>query len=82
MGLSQVLFALVIVGGIVACTAIQSFSRAQRANRKQLTVLERQFGARLARLERLEERIAVLERIVTDRRYELEREFRDLDKTG
>lgn len=32
-----------------------------------------------ARLESLEERIAVLERIVTDRGYELRQKFRDLE---
>ena len=34
----------------------------------------------LARTTR--KRIAVLEKIVTDRRFDLDREFRDLDKTG
>ena len=33
-------------------------------------------------LEKLEERIVVLEQIVTDKRYDLEKQFRDLEKTG
>lgn len=32
----------------------------------------------VARLEALEERVRVLERIVTDERYDLKRQFRDL----
>ncbi len=33
---------------------------------------------RLARLDALEERVEVLERIVTDRNYDLKQQFRDL----
>lgn len=32
------------------------------------------------RLEQLEERVRVLERIVTDERYDLQQQFRDLDR--
>lgn len=37
--------------------------------------------ARLRRVESLEERVRVLEQIVTDRRYDLRREFEDLERT-
>jgi len=36
---------------------------------------------RLRRVESLEERVRVLEQIVTDRRYDLRREFEDLERT-
>lgn len=35
---------------------------------------------RFARLEQLEERVRVLERIVTDSGYDLRRQFRDLER--
>ena len=82
MSFTQLLLACIIVAGIVAVVAIDRYSRTQRANRKQLRSLERQIDERLARLEQVEERIAVLEKIVTDRRFDLDRQFRDLDKTG
>ena len=82
MSFTQLLLACIIVAGIVAVVAIDRYSRTQRANSRQLRLLERQIDERLARLEQVEERIAVLEKIVTDRRFDLDRQFRDLDKTG
>ena len=82
MSFTQLLLACIIVAGIVAVVAINGYGRTQSANRKQLRLLERQIDERLARLEQVEERIAVLEKIVTDRRFDLDRQFRDLDKTG
>ncbi len=37
-----------------------------------------EFGARLAQLDSLEERVRTLEKIVTDRNFELREKFRDL----
>lgn len=41
----------------------------------------RDLDERLRRVEALEERVRVLEKIVTDRRYDLRREFEDLERT-
>ena len=82
MSFSQILLALIIVAGIVAVVAIDARARSQRADRKQLRWLEQRVDSRLARLEQLEERIAVVEKIVTDRRFDLDEQFRDLDRTG
>ena len=82
MSFTHLLLACIIVAGIVAVVAIDGYARTQRASRKQLSSLERRIDERLARLEQVEERIAVLEKIVTDRRFDLDKQFRDLDKTG
>lgn len=82
MSVVQLLFAVVIVVGILGAMALQNFGRQQRENRGQLRTLERDLGERMVKLEALEERIAVLEKIVTDNRFELDREFRKLEKTG
>lgn len=82
MQITQVLFALVIVAGVVGGMALNNYLKILRENQGQIRSLEKQFGSRLARLEAMEERITVLERIVTDRRYDLDRQFSDLEKTG
>jgi len=80
--IAEMVFATVLVIGIVGCILGSKYLNIQRDNRGQLRTLEKQFGARLARLELLEERIVVLEKIVTDNKYDLRQQFRDLEKTG
>jgi uncharacterized membrane protein len=53
----------------------------RRAHRRKTTPgqkNEEDVKARLAQLDALEERVRVLEKIVTDRRFDLHQEFRDL----
>jgi hypothetical protein len=47
--------------------------------RRKPSVQDREIEQRLARVEHLEERVRVLEKIVTDRRYDLKRELDDLE---
>lgn len=82
MSLTQLLFALIIVGGIVAVTAIRNSGRLHHRTRSELHDLEQEVGGRMKRLEELEKRVAVLEKIVTDKRYDLDEQLRNLDETG
>ena len=43
---------------------------------------DRMLDQRLRRVESLEERVRVLEQIVTDRRYDLKREIDELERAG
>ncbi|MBT8144940.1 MAG: hypothetical protein KJO55_09585 [Gammaproteobacteria bacterium] len=78
----QLMFAVIIVLGILGAMAIQHYSKQQRYTRSELQGFESEFRERLQRLESLEERVAVLEKIVTDKRYDLDEQLRNLDKTG
>lgn len=82
MQIIEVIFGIVLVVAIVGGITVNNYLKILRENQGQLRSLERAVGSRLAKLDSIEERIAVLEKIVTDRRYELEREFRNLDRTG
>ncbi|NNC64102.1 MAG: hypothetical protein HKN84_04905 [Gammaproteobacteria bacterium] len=83
MVIIELVFGIVLIVGIVGGITVNNYLKVLRENQGQIRVLERQFGARLARLEAMEERIAVLEKIVTDRRYTLDQQFRDLEsRTG
>lgn len=82
MPITQLLFAVIIVLGILGALAIQNHARHSRATRGKLDDLEQEIRGRLAQLDRLEERIAVVEKIVTDRRYEIDEQLRKLGKTG
>ena len=68
-----------MVLGIVffVCVAKVIVSFVGRKPARDNTELE----ARLRRVESIEERVRVLEQIVTDRRYDLRREFEDLERT-
>lgn len=50
----------------------------KRRHDEEIEAAERRNAGLKSELDRLEERIRVLERIVTDDRHELRREFRDL----
>ena len=79
---AQLIFSIVLVVGIVGCILGSKYLRILRENQGEIRTLEKQFGNRLARVEMLEERINVLEKIVTDSKYDLHKQFRDLEKAG
>ncbi len=82
MPLTQFFIVLAFVAGVVGVVALHTYGKTQQATRKQLRMLERQLDERQGRLDEAERRIEVLEKIVTDRRFDLDEQFRDLDKTG
>ena len=82
MQITQLIFAIVLIVGIVGGITVNNYLKLVRENQGQLGSLERELGARLETLEKLEKRIAVLEQIVTDKHYDLDKQFRDLEKTG
>lgn len=79
MAILELVFGIILVISIIGGITINNYLK---RNQGQMRSLEREFGARLARLEALEERIGVIERIVTDKRYDLRQQFHDLEKTG
>lgn len=48
-------------------------------NKVDRSEMDQQLGVRLEQIEKLEERMRVLERIVTDRKYDLNKELHDLE---
>ena len=82
MQITQLIFAIVLIVGIVGGITVNNYLKLIRENQGQLGSLERELGARLEMLEKLEKRIAVLEQIITDKHYDLDKQFRDLEKTG
>lgn len=82
MQITQLIFAIVLIIGIVGGITANNYLKLMRENRGQLGSLERELGARLEKIEKLEKRVAVLEEIVTDRNYDLNRQLNDLEKTG
>ncbi len=53
-----------------------------KGSRKERSAEDRDLMEKLDRLDKLEERIRVLETIVTDKRYDLRREIDDLDRVS
>ncbi len=51
-----------------------------RVGGKQLEAIEKELESRLATIDKLEKRIQVLEKIVTDRHYDAKRELDELDR--
>ena len=82
MQITQLIFAIVMVAGIVGGITINNYLKLLRENQGQIGSLEKELGGRLAKIEKLEERIVVLERIVTDKNYDLRKQFNDLEKAG
>ncbi len=70
-------FVLAILGICFLYKLIDLFVR-QRAEQRGASAEQESSDEVAARLAELEERIQVLERIVTDERLDLKREFRDL----
>lgn len=82
MQITQLIFAIVLVVGIVGGITANNYLKLMRDNKGQLGSLERELAARLDKIENLEQRVAVLEQIVTDKNYDLNRQFKDLEKAG
>lgn len=78
----QLFGVIVLVVGIVGGITINNYIKMLRENQGRIRSLQGQAGERAQRIEELEKRIAVLERIVTDSRYELNQQLNELDKTG
>lgn len=72
-------FVLAIVLIVTIGSVLRSRRRREGHRREQAEEPARQDPKTADRLEVLEERVAVLERIVTDRGYELRQKFRDLE---
>jgi membrane protein implicated in regulation of membrane protease activity len=72
-----------MVLGIVffACATKVIMSVVSAFGRRKETQEDRELDMRLRRVEALEERVRVLEKIVTDRRYDLKRELDELERT-
>lgn len=69
-------FVIVIVALGVGGGSIKAYFESKRSRADER--VSDDVAAQVERLDRLEERIEVLERIVTDERHELERRFRQL----
>ncbi len=72
-------FVLAIVLIVTIGSVLRSRRRREGRRSEQAEEPARQDPKTTDRLETLEERVAVLERIVTDRGYELRQKFRDLE---
>jgi hypothetical protein len=74
-----VIIVAIVFGSILLCVAIGAFADLAKTKAKATAFREqRSEEEHLEILARLEERIAVLERIVTDEKVEQKRRFRDL----
>lgn len=76
----EVVIVFIVFGSIVAIVALGVFSGVwkTKAKMKALHAARSEEDEHLALLTRLEERIEVLERIVTDEKFELRRRFREM----
>lgn len=73
-------FIIAIVAIVLTYSAFMSLARSRRNRPDQKTQeMEADIEADRERLEKLEQRVAVLERIVTDRKSALHRQFSDLE---
>jgi phage shock protein C len=72
-----VMIVLISVAGGVA----SNFARA-RSKMAQRDLLQNNSGETVAEIEALKRRIEVLEKIVTDQKYDLRREIEQLERTG
>lgn len=76
-------FTMIIwVVAIVCVTAVLKKRYEYRHSRMHDDLDRSEVQEKLERLDRLEERVKVLEAIVTDRNYELRRELDDLDRAS
>lgn len=82
MQITHLIFAIVLVIGIVGGITANNYLKLMRENKGHIGSLERELGSRLEKIEKLEQRVAVLEKIVTDKNYDLKQQFQDLEKAG
>lgn len=70
----------IIVFIVFTAEVINNYIKHRSKMGKRIEQIERGIEARLARLDELEKRIRVVEKIVTDRRFDLADEFERLEK--
>ncbi len=75
----QVFETVVLIVAISCAAGIINNYLKQKSGGRQTRDLEARLEQRLARLETLEKRVQVLEKIVTDRNYDLKRQLNDLE---
>lgn len=72
-------FEMVVLIVIVSCGAGVVNNWLKSRGKVDRSELEAQLSDRTAQLEKLEQRMRVLERIITDRKYNLKEELHDLE---
>jgi len=72
-------FEMVVVIVIVSCCAGVMNNWLKTRHKVDRHELDRHMEGRLGELHKLEQRIQVLERIVTDKKYDLKRELHELE---
>lgn len=75
MGTMEMIVAVVAV----SCLAGVLNNWLKTRNKVDRDEIDRLMGARRDQVQKLEERMQVLEKIVTDRQYDLKKEFHDLE---
>ncbi len=75
MGVFEMVFAIVLV--TVVAGVINNWVKSR--NNVDRDELDSELATRLGQIEKLEKRMQVLERIVTDRQYDLKKELHDLE---
>ncbi|MDH3646966.1 MAG: hypothetical protein OER80_09350 [Gammaproteobacteria bacterium] len=73
------LFEMVVAIVAISCFAGVVNNWLKTRKKVDRSELDRQMGTRLDELHKLEKRMQVLERIVTDRQYDLKRELHELE---
>lgn len=82
MIIAEIIFAIVLAVSIVAGILGSKYLSILRERQHRAGPMERDLAERLAKVESLEKRVAVLEQIVTDKRYNLHEQFSKLEKAG
>ena len=68
---SALIFVLILVSIVMTANIIETWLK----QRKKPVQIDEDFGETLAKIEQMEERIKVLERIITENRFDLKREI-------
>ncbi len=68
---SAMVFVLILVSIVMTANIIETWLK----QRKKPVPIDEDFGETLAKIEQMEERIKVLERIITENRFDLKREI-------
>lgn len=72
-------FEMIVAIVAIACAAGVLRNWVENRNKVSTTELDERMGERVQRLEDMERRLQVLEKIVTDRRYDLKAELHELE---
>lgn len=77
MQVFEMVFGIVLISCLAS--VLNHYMANKRAEREQHGQTAGDLQGRLSRIDELEQRVAVLERIVTDRKFDLKRQFEDLE---